>query len=54
MNCKDCQHFKIAYEPMMPFDMGLAVCVKHNLEVDFANRRKINKLMCIEKEEVKE
>lgn len=50
MNCKDCQYFKIAYEPMMPFDMGLAVCTKHNLEVDFADRKKINKLVCIENE----
>ena len=50
MNCKDCQYFKIACEPMMPFDMGLAVCTKHNLEVDFTDRRKINKLVCIENE----
>ena len=48
MKCKDCPYFKIAYEPMMPFDMGLAVCTKYDLEVDFADRRKINRLVCVE------
>ena len=48
MKCKDCKYFKIAYKPMMPFDMGLAVCEKYDLETDFADNRKINRLECIE------
>lgn len=47
MKCKDCSYFKIAYEPMMPFDMGLAICTKYNLEVDFPSKRKINRLVCV-------
>lgn len=50
MKCVECEHFKIAYQPMMPFDMGLAVCDKHNLECDFASKRKLNRLVCIEEE----
>lgn len=46
--CKDCEHFKIAYQPMMPWDSGLAVCEKLNLECDFTSMRKINALVCAE------
>lgn len=49
MNCKDCEYFKVAYNPMMPYDMGLAVCEKYNLECDFSSERKLNRLTCIEK-----
>ena len=49
MKCKECPHFKIAYQPMMPWDTGLAVCKKHNLECDFSSQRKLNSLVCVEK-----
>ena len=34
---------------MMPWDTGLAVCKKHNLECDFSSQRKLNSLVCVEK-----
>ena len=46
MNCKDCEHFKIVYQPMMPWDTGLAVCEKYNLKCDFSSQRKLNRLTC--------
>lgn len=49
--CKECEFFKIAYQPMMPFDTGLAVCKKHNLECDFSSQRKLNRLVCVEEQE---
>ena len=48
--CVDCKHFKIAYQPMMPYDTGLATCDKYNLECDFSSRRKLNRLTCVEQE----
>ena len=55
MRCKDCEHFKIEYEPYrsggMLLDFGLARCMKHNLVVDFASHRKLNKLECVESNE---
>ena len=51
MRCKDCEYFKVAYYPMMPFDMGLVVCSKYNLECDFSSERKLNRLTCIEETE---
>lgn len=51
MKCKECPHFKIAYQPMMPWDTGLAVCEKYNLECDFSSQRKLNSLVCVEKAE---
>ena len=53
MKCIECPHFEVAYEPMMPFDMGLAVCKKYNLETDFADRRKLNRLTFVGKEKKK-
>lgn len=51
MKCRECPYFEVAYEPMMPWDMGLAVCKKHNLEADFSSRRKLNRLTCVECDE---
>ena len=51
MKCRECPYFEIAYEPMMPWDMGLAVCKKHNLECDFSSRRKLNRLTCVDNDE---
>lgn len=53
--CKDCKYFKILYQPIKAFglgyyDSGLAVCKKHNLEVDFLSKGKLNKLNCVEDE----
>ncbi len=48
MRCLNCEHFKIAYQPMMPWDMGLAECKKHDLECDFSSKRKLNRLVCVE------
>ena len=51
MKCKECPFFRIAYKPNMPWDMGLAICDKHNLEADYTSERKLNRLECIEEEE---
>lgn len=51
MKCVDCQYFHIRYEPMMPYDMGLAACDRYCLEVDFSNKRKLNRLVCVKDEE---
>ncbi|MBO5970719.1 MAG: hypothetical protein J6S14_19775 [Clostridia bacterium] len=53
MKCIDCPAFKVAYEPIKAdngyWDLGRAVCEKHNLITDFATRRKLNSLECWEK-----
>lgn len=53
MLCKDCEHFKILYEPQRiggeVVDWGKAVCKKHDLETDFRNHNKFKTLSCIEK-----
>ena len=55
MKCKDCPHFKILYDPigkaMEIWDFGKAKCEKHDLYVDFASKRKLNKLECVEGED---
>ena len=55
MRCKDCPHFKIMYNPIKHgteiWDMGKAKCEKHDLIVDFINKRKLNKLECVEETE---
>ena len=52
MKCIDCPQFKVAYNPLKVgrdvYDSGLAVCNKHNLEVEFINRRRLNTLDCVE------
>lgn len=52
MKCKGCPYFKILYDPigkgMDLWDFGRAKCEKHDLYVDFASKRKLNKLKCIE------
>mgnify|MGYP003571332546 CR=1 FL=1 len=52
MNCIDCPHFKIAYWPIKAdkgyWDLGRAVCEKHDLVTDFANRGKLKRLECVE------
>lgn len=53
MKCKKCKHFKVVYQPMMPYDSGLAKCEKHDLVCDFTSERKLNRLTCVE-ETVKE
>ena len=54
MICKDCTHFHIKYEPLRSggqlWDLGQAECKKHDLVVDFASHRKLNKLRCVEDE----
>lgn len=55
MKCKDCVHFHIRQEPLRDgggilWDFGMAECDKHNLVVDFASHRKLNKLECVENE----
>jgi hypothetical protein len=50
MKCDKCKYFKIACKPMMPFEQGLAICEKHNLEADFTDARKLNRLTCVEVE----
>lgn len=52
MKCRDCEHFHIRMNPWKSdgvcWDMGLAECRKHNLVVDFLDKRKLNKLTCVE------
>lgn len=52
MHCKDCQYFKILYEPIRTtgalWDLGRAKCEKHNLITDFANHGKFERLECVE------
>lgn len=48
MTCDKCKYFKILYEPLRDtgelWDMGRAMCKKHNLIVDFANHGKFKRL----------
>ena len=46
--CIDCEYFKIRQQPIKDWDTGLAHCDKHNLSVDFYNKRKLIKLVCVE------
>lgn len=53
MKCKKCPYFHIVQQPIrtgggIPWDFGLAMCTKHDLVVDFADNRKLNKLECVE------
>ena len=52
MKCKDCPHFKTICNPIKHgteiWDFGRAKCEKHDMIVDFANKRKLNKLECVE------
>ena len=52
MKCVDCPQFWIAYNPLKVgrdvYDSGLAICGKHNLEVEFTSRKKLNTLDCVE------
>ena len=52
MKCKDCEYFKIEYEPYKSggvcWDMGLARCIKHDLVTDFITHKKFAKLECVE------
>ena len=52
--CKDCEHFKILYEPIRTngriWDFGRAICDKHDLITDFANHKKFDHLYCQESE----
>ena len=54
MKCKDCEYFRIAYEPLgkgkNKMDWGRAECTKHNLITDFRNHGKFERLKCIEGE----
>lgn len=55
MLCKDCPHFKIAYEPIKAekgyWDLGRAFCDRYELVTDFANHGKLNKIKCVEETE---
>lgn len=55
MNCIDCPHFKIVYEPIKAdtdyYDLGRAVCEKYDLVTDFADHRKLKRLECVEETE---
>lgn len=53
MKCIDCPHFKILYGPLGKgpdiWDFGRAKCEKYDAYVDFASKRKLNKMECIQK-----
>jgi len=48
MTCDKCKHFKILCEPLRSgrvlWDMGRAICEKHNLIADFADHKKFKRL----------
>ena len=52
MKCVDCPDFRVRQQPLRTvgeiWDFGLAECQKHNLVVDFASRKKLNRLECVE------
>ena len=54
MKCRDCEHFKVLYEPIRTkggyYDLGKAECKKHDMVVDFMNYGKLNKLECVEEQ----
>ena len=54
MKCVDCTHFRILYDPIGKatdiWDFGRAKCKKYDLIVDFASKRKLNKLECWEEQ----
>ena len=45
--CKECEFFRVVEKPD-GVNWGRAECSKHDLEVDFRNERKINRLTCVE------
>ena len=51
MKCVDCPYFEIKYEPLGRgkdlWDFGQAACSKYDLVVDFADHKKINRLVCV-------
>lgn len=49
--CKECEYFKVLYPPMGHYEVGRAVCKKHNLTVDYFSKQKLGKLTCIEEGE---
>lgn len=51
MTCKECEHFKILYEPIKHFDRGRAVCEKNDLIKDFMSHRELDRLKCVEEEQ---
>jgi len=48
MTCDKCKYFKVLYEPLRTegalWDMGRAICNKHDLIIDFANHGKFKRL----------
>lgn len=53
VKCWNCEHFRIQLEPLGKistglWDFGRAKCKKHDLIVEFADHRKLKKLVCIE------
>ena len=51
--CKDCKYFDIIDEPVMSggllWEVGVAVCSKHNRAIDFMDDTNIDSLECLEK-----
>ena len=58
MRCVDCPHFCIQCLPIRGkirgvsgfWDLGHARCNKHNLVVDFASKKKLEKLTCVKED----
>ncbi|MBO5630411.1 MAG: hypothetical protein J5965_15205 [Aeriscardovia sp.] len=46
MLCKDCEYFKIEYQPIKGFDFGRARCTKYDVITDFRDKRKFKWLSC--------
>ncbi len=48
MTCDKCKYFKVLYEPLRTdgvlWDMGRAICSKHDYVTDFANHGKFKRL----------
>ena len=52
MKCIECPHFIIIYEPIKAdngyWDLGRAICRKHDLVTDFSHHGKLKRLECVE------
>lgn len=52
MKCVDCPHFRIRSYPLKAggecWDLGLAVCDKHSLVVDWMSKLGLKRLRCVD------
>ena len=59
MKCVECSYFKRLYKPIGTvttgiWDFGKCKCEKHDLYVEYASERKLNRMKCVEEEKPNE